>query len=155
MTQLPDSETLTGLVSQVTETMFDMTCVMAETIDTPAPDNDDWRLVILPLTGLHDVTVAVACDGESSELLGSAMFGLSLEEVDEEMAYDSLSELANIIAGQIKSLLGGECILGLPRRARFGEAEVGSSWRSATLVSPLTGVAVWVAISEPGAEAAA
>lgn len=149
LVDLPDSEALAGLVSGVTETMFNITCNMAEGGEAPVLDESSWPLVLLHLSGHRELTVAVATDPDSSRLLASAMFDSPLAEVDEEMAMDSLRELVNIIAGQIKALLGGDCNLGLPLVGNYATAGLGDAWRGVFLANSDAGVTVWVAMT-PG-----
>ena len=65
------------------------------------------------------------------------------------MIDDSMSELVNILAGQLKRLLGVNHALGLPRMLGASGEVVGSEgWRSATMRSVTAEVRFWVAVGE-------
>ncbi len=64
------------------------------------------------------------------------------------MIEDALSELVNIVAGQVKRLLGVDQALGLPRMLRAsGEGVIDHGWRSATMRSGSAEVRFWVAVT--------
>lgn len=149
MVELPDAGALASLVSGVTETMFNITCVLDDGIDGPRLDESTWPLTFLSISGSRELTVAVATDPASSRILASTMFDCPLDEVDEEMARDALGELDNIICGQLKLLLGGECRLGLPRPGDFAALNAAEPWRAVLLRNRTMGVTVWVALA-PG-----
>lgn len=149
--KLPAPEALAAMVSSVTETMFGMSfALQPDAAPTPWKDEPSWRTVLLPTIGARPVTVAVAADEPGARVLGSRMFGCEPTAVDRSMADDSLSELANIIAGQVKTSMGLDQHLGLPeiltheaRTARLGDRV----WRAATLQSGAERAQVWVAVT--------
>lgn len=151
MKDLPSPEILASLVSTVTETMFGLSFQIASSKDeTPWSDDPPWRMAVLPIAGPRPLRVALASDEDGGIALGGAMFAAEPKDVDPQMVSDSLSELVNIIAGQVKSAMGLDQSLGLPKilepGAAPGSQEAG--WRSATLQSGSTTVRVWVAIAE-------
>jgi CheY-specific phosphatase CheX len=103
----------------------------------------------LPIGGPRPLKVAVSSDHAGAQALSCAMFSMTIEEIDESMINDSLSELANIVAGQVKAMLGVNHALGLPRMVAASGDHVGNEgWRSATMRSGSAEVHFWVAVGE-------
>lgn len=59
--------------------------------------------------------VVVTGDEPSCKKLGARLFSLTPSEVDVGMMEDTLRELANITAGQVKRAMSIDAALGLPR----------------------------------------
>lgn len=148
MKEIPSSESLATMVSTVTETMFGMSFQMSRTLECK-PWVHPWRMAVLPVNGSRPITVAIASDKDGGSALGSAMFSCPPAQCDESMIDDSLSELVNIVAGQVKTSMGLDQALGLPRILRQDAitADIGA-WRSATLQNNGQRVVVWVAITD-------
>lgn len=110
---LPDPQTLAGLVSNVTETM----CGIAfEPTDSATADPGlCWKIASLSLDGGRKITVALSSNEAGCIALGAALFSCPPAELDASMIDDSMRELLNMAAGQIKSALGLDHALGLPR----------------------------------------
>jgi len=154
MIELPTPESLAALVSGVTQVMLGMSFRLAPAEaggEVPWQGGAAWRVAVLPIPGKRPLTVAVASDQHGAALLGSAMFSCPPNAVDGTMADDSLSELSNIIAGQVKSVLAPDQALGLPRilspREGFDQQKM-TGWRNATLKNNDKQVRVWIAIAE-------
>jgi hypothetical protein len=146
---IPGPDKLADLVSGVTETMFGMSFALAPPRDTsPWNTMPPWRTVLLPIHGRRPITVAIAADEQGGRMLGSRMFSCDAASVDASMIDDSLRELANIVAGQVKSVMGLDQALGLPTLGDPGQRLEMSTWRAATLQSPAERIVVWVAVSE-------
>ncbi len=147
---LPTPTALAALVSRVTETMIGMSFSVSPSADDILPWRKDpsWRTVLLPIGGARPVTVAIAADEATGKAIGGRMFSCPDNEVDEEMLLDTLRELANIIAGQVKSAMSLDQALGLPKVVAPGTAVEGL-WRSAVL-QPDHGreQLFWVAITD-------
>jgi hypothetical protein len=73
---------------------------------------------ILPITGKRHLEVALFSDQESCEALGASLFSMAKEDLDVGMIEDSLRELLNMAAGQIKQTVAPDHVLGLPRIIR-------------------------------------
>lgn len=149
--ELPGPEHLAKLVSGVTQTMFGMSFALAsEARPSPWSDEPAWRTVVLDIAGARHLTVAVAADDPAGRVLGGQMFSCTPEAVDSEMVRDSLAELVNIVAGQIKASIGLDAALGLPRHVERAVDEVGarSGWRAAHLTHAGQSATVWVAVTE-------
>ena len=149
---VPGPEKLASLVSGVTQTMFGMSFRLAASRDVaPWRDDPPWTTVLLPIPGKQPVTIAIAADEAGGRVLGGQMFSCGPESLDPGMVDDSLRELANIVAGQVKSAMGLDQALGLPKLVRAdgkGEGLSTQPWRTATLESGSTKIVVWVAVVE-------
>jgi hypothetical protein len=149
MIALPCPEALAEIVTRVTETMFGMSFALTDVELTQRAAVPSWRTVILPIPGQRPLSVAIASDEASGQTLGSAMFACPLAEVDRAMVEDSLCELVNIVAGQVKSVMGVDDALGLPKMLTTADGTIDpASWRGATMRSHSCEVMVWVAVSE-------
>lgn len=107
-----DASTIARLVSFVTRTMCGLEFVPASPGD-PVPAC--WRLALLPIAGKRPLTVALFSDRNGCRALGAALTGSAPDQVDEATIEDSLRELLNMAAGQIRRELVPEQPLGLPR----------------------------------------
>jgi hypothetical protein len=123
---LPDATTLAQLVTSVTETMCGITFVPAES-NNPSPHC--YRMALLPITGQRRLEVALYSDQASCEALSSSLFSLAKEDIDTSMIEDSLRELLNMAAGQIKQAVAPDHTLGLPKV--IGEQDLGENHRRA------------------------
>jgi hypothetical protein len=113
MPSLPDARTLAALVTNVTQPMCGISFIPAEPqVRSPTLR---WRVASLPIRGTHPVRVTLSSDQSGCETLGSALFAIPREELESSMIDDSLCELLNMAAGQIKSALGLDQALGLPK----------------------------------------
>lgn len=126
MKSLPDATTLAQLVTSVTETMCGITFVPAES-NTPSPDC--YRMALLPITGVRQLEVTLFSDRTSCESLGSSLFSVAREDIDTSMIEDSLRELLNMAAGQIKQAVAPDHTLGLPKL--IAEDDLGENHRRA------------------------
>lgn len=113
LNSLPDARSLAALVSVVTETMCGITF---EPVDKMEPPTDvEWRIARLPIPGQRPLHVALCSDKQGSSALSSALFSVEKDSLDPSMLDDSLCELLNMTAGQIKTVLSLDQALGLPR----------------------------------------
>jgi Chemotaxis phosphatase CheX len=113
MTNMPDARTLARLISTVTETMCGISFEPA--VDIGRPEADCWRLAILPFQGARPIRVLLSSDRTGCLGLGAALLGYSADQLDPSMIDDSLCELLNMAAGQIKRALAVDDALGLPK----------------------------------------
>src|SRR5689334_23323591 len=113
---LPDLAAVATLVSGVTETMFKLpfTLEHAEGPGAHREDSTNWRTLGLVLSGRRPLHVAISSDATSGRQLASTMFQCELSEVDPVMVDDALGELVNILAGQLKLVMGLDDDMGLP-----------------------------------------
>jgi hypothetical protein len=143
VTDLTD-EHLAKLVSRVTETMTGISFTVS-----PSREIDSALLAhAAVLTIGEDVlTVGLASDENGSARLGSMLFSCAPAQVDASMRNDSMSELVNMTAGQIKVALLLDVALGLPKVVGAGAPRPdGPGWRKVRLRA--TGVELVVLLSE-------
>jgi len=84
--------------------------------DAPLPasgGHSRWSGYIA-LSGDWRGTVTVECLEPMARVAAAAMFGMDLEAATAAEIQDAIGELANIVGGQTKMVLGGSCALGLP-----------------------------------------
>ncbi len=110
--RLPDAATLATLVSNVTQTMCGI-AFSAATRERPTGDLC-WRVATLPIHGERPLTVVLSSSQHGCTTLGAALFACDPDTLDESMIEDSLRELLNMAAGQIKGILALDQALGLP-----------------------------------------
>jgi chemotaxis protein CheX len=66
------------------------------------------------VSGAWHGLVLVACSSVASREAAAALLGMDAAEVTDGDVDDALGELANVIGGNVKSLLPEPCVLGLP-----------------------------------------
>ena len=133
---LPDKE-LARLVSNVTETMLGFSVEVSSAEPTSALTELASQL---SLEGPSEYCFALSTDCAGGTSLGAGMFALEPAEVDDEMRNDSLSELVNMTAGQIKRALGVDDALGLPLPVSADELQ---AWRGVRLCAQGVDICVW------------
>jgi hypothetical protein len=149
MTHLPDPSTLATLVSNVTQTMCGVSFIAA----TP-PDNAAelacWRMAVLKVTGDSPWQVALFSDQQGCTALGAALFGCPADSLDSTMLEDSLCELLNMAAGQIKGVLAPDSALGLPKITSPGQLtpKFQAAMREGVLLRSQASVKLMILISE-------
>jgi hypothetical protein len=112
MTAVLDPERLAALVSNVTQTMCGISFGIARPGDKTVPC---WRMAVLNVVGARPLRVALYSDEGGCTALGSALFDCAPDALDAGMIDDSLCELLNMAAGQIKGALALDQALGLPK----------------------------------------
>jgi hypothetical protein len=117
MSNLTD-EKVAQIVSHVTETMAGLTFkVVRGAVFQPSLCS---RTALLPI-GRGELVVGLSSDDKGCTTIGAALFSCSLASVDRSMMNDSLSELVNMAAGQIKVALRVDKALGLPSIVESGD----------------------------------
>lgn len=99
------------MVNRVTTTMMNVRFGLASNPIAVVP----FRRAVLPIPGTVPVAVVVSGDEASCQRLGARLFSVSPEQVDIAMMEDTLREIANITAGQVKQAMRLDQALGLPR----------------------------------------
>jgi len=74
------------------------------------------------MTGAWRGHVVVRCSAAAARNAAAALLGVELDDVTTEDVTDALGELANIIGGNVKSLLPEPCALSLPHVLIHGES---------------------------------
>lgn len=110
---LPETETLEAIVD-------DMQVAMAQTVGTAwtaTPVVDDPRVVhaTVDVTGTDAHRVSVRYPLPGARRLAAAMFACDPADLGEAEVLDAVGELANVVAGGVKSLAEEGSRLGLPR----------------------------------------
>ncbi len=154
---LPDALTLARLVSNVTQTMCGISFEPAA--GQPPDPALCWKIAWLPLTGRRPIKIALSSDQAGCAALGAALFSCPEAELDVSMIDDSLRELLNMAAGQIKGALAEDQALGLPQimaepdlsQAALTALHEGVVLRSRGAVSLL----IWITESESDARKSA
>ena len=117
MNDLPTPETLATVVDETTQAMYGVPVTYAGDCANGLPLADPRApTVIVPLIGNPLYIITAHADPQGGPTLASAMFSCTPDEANEEMIEDSLRELCNIVAGQVKSLVAPEHEIGLPSR---------------------------------------
>ena len=112
MVSIPNHDGLAGLFRNVTESMLAMDCSIAN--DVSADPGQYHSTAVLPIPGEGGFTLAVSSDLPGCTALSAAMFAVDTTDVDAEMINDTMAELANMAAGQLKGRLSLGNSLGLP-----------------------------------------
>lgn len=112
MSNFPSPDSLALMVNSVTTTMMNVKFVL---VSKPANVENPFRRAVLPIPGPMPVSVVVTGDQPSCAALGARLFSVTAKEVDVSMMEDTLRELANITAGQVKRAMALDAALGLPR----------------------------------------
>ena len=68
----------------------------------------------IALSGEWRGAVTVSCVDPMARIITGAMFGMEPEAASEAEIQDAIGEMANILGGQTKQVLGDKAILGLP-----------------------------------------
>lgn len=128
---MPPPEALARAVSHVTATMLGFSVTPIE-----RPEGHLlWRTASLSIAGPKPLCVAISSDEQGCAAVGAALFSCAPETLDPSMIDDSLCELVNMAAGQIRTLMALDQALGLPRVAAGAGpmATAGEAWRRVVL----------------------
>jgi chemotaxis protein CheX len=104
-----------------TETIADLTqevwnALLAEDRGPLVPDEvmGEDVVAMATITGEWNGTVCVSCSRVAARHATSAMFGMEDAELTADEINDAVGELVNVVGGNIKSLVPGPSVLGLP-----------------------------------------
>jgi hypothetical protein len=147
MPSLPDPSTLATLVSNVTQTMCGISFGVAASDQKAVAC---WRMAVLNIAGESPWQVALFSDQSGCTALGAALFQCPPDTLDNSMLEDSLCELLNMAAGQIKGLLSADSALGLPKITSPGQLTLKSqaAMRDGVLLRSRDSVNLMILISE-------
>jgi chemotaxis protein CheX len=143
LADLIDPLVVASIAEEVWTALYDEECFLAPPQPLPADALSAWVRVTGPWCG----AVVVSCAASTAEALTVRMHrARPLPEVEAEDVEDALGELANVLGGNVKALLPGPSVLGLPQVATT--PPVGSStdtcridvlWRDAALTLTVQG----------------
>jgi chemotaxis protein CheX len=88
------------------------------------------------MTGAWQGHLVIRCSTAAARSAGAALLGMPVDEVTSEDITDALGELANIIGGNVKSLLPEPTALSLPHVLINGD----SGWPHVVEICQLSGV---------------
>lgn len=112
----PTSDDINALTIQVWETVL---CLPIEA-DVPRPPEADLHVVgMVNITGGWEGSVLVRCTRPLARSITEAMFGMDPGEAGADEIADALGEIANMIGGNVKSLVPGPSQLSLPTVADY------------------------------------
>lgn len=148
MTNLPDPHTLARLVSNVTQVMCGLSFGAVDGRQTPPVVC--WRMAVLEVTGKRPWRVALFSDRPGCLALGTALLQRPAERLEDGMLEDSLCELLNMAAGQIKMALSPDEYLGIPKITSHDDLSPGSqaAYRRGILLRSQDSVNLMMWISE-------
>jgi hypothetical protein len=135
-----------SIVSNVTHTM----CGVSFRASTAADDDlEPWCAVELALRDGHRLCVALASDEAGCRALAAKMFQCEAASLDEGMVEDTMRELSNIVAGQIKRALGIDEALALPQLLPTGDLRNSlalGGWQRWPLLSGTLRLTLWTKV---------
>lgn len=110
------SETVETLVSNIWSSMLGLEIQLVE-----QPASTESTLTItgcVQITGDWQGAVTFDCPTRLARRVAGVMFDLPPNELDSFLVHDAIGELANMIGGNVKSLLPEHCELSLPAVAQ-------------------------------------
>lgn len=155
MKQLPSSDKLAALVSNVTQTMLGISFEAAP--ESPAHPSLCWRTAVMLVDGARPITVGLSSSQDGCNSLAAAMFSCEADTVDSSMVNDALRELVNMTAGLLRSEMALDQALTLPKivvdeavLAKLAQLHPGLVLKAKQL-----GLALWAFEGHPGFQLAA
>lgn len=140
----PTSEDLRVIAEEVWASYLDPEGIRPLLLDY-SPDekldgSDGEVSAAVSVTGAWRGHVVVACTSAASKHAAAALLGIGLDDVGGDDVADALGELANVIGGNVKSLLPEPSALSLPHVVIAGPSS-GSRWPAVTELCRLS--ATW------------
>jgi CheY-specific phosphatase CheX len=106
-------EALTPRSQEIWNSMLGLALEPAHSSLPTTPGQQRWTGCIA-LSGDWRGAVTVSCMEPMAKLAAASMFGMDVSEAAAAEIQDAIGEVANMIGGQTKTVLGGTCALGLP-----------------------------------------
>ena len=113
MTPNPTEEDLRAIAQQVWSSYLD-TDGSRPLVPEPAKNRTIDVTGSVSVTGAWRGHVLISCSAGAARNAAASLLGIELDEVTDDDVADALGELANIIGGNVKSLLPEPCALSLP-----------------------------------------
>lgn len=104
---------LSEVVQSIWNSMLELDIYPSSSI-TPQDVGADGIIASIECTGVWKGVVALSCSPKIAALAASIMLGKQLPDVNFEDSKDAVIELANVVAGNVKSMLPGDCQLSSP-----------------------------------------
>ncbi len=86
----------------------------AQPWDSTKTLNADAWIGSVKIHGTRELAVSLSCSEGMARLATAAMFDVKADAATTDQLRDAWGELSNMVAGTFKSLLPGNCFLGLP-----------------------------------------
>jgi hypothetical protein len=116
LVDLPNAQAIARLANTATQMLYGVPIEFGGTCQADFPDAAGGHAAVVPLIGAPTYVIWAKAIADGGYALASVMFDCKPEAVDEGMVDDSLRELVNILAGQLKGLIAPWHQLGLPSR---------------------------------------
>ena len=103
-------------VAQITSDLF----VAMLSMPFDAKPSDDLEVsgdaleACVKITGEWTAELRVLCPTDLVSRIACTMYGTTEEDLEAEEARDALGEVANVVGGNVKGIINGECALSLP-----------------------------------------
>lgn len=120
MLDLPDTDAalltnqLAARACEVWSTVLGLDLQQAEPAGPGSEDGHRRWSGCIALSGDWRGAVTVSCIDPMARIVTAAMFGIEPGEASDAEIQDAIGEIANILGGQTKQVLGDRCVLGLP-----------------------------------------
>jgi chemotaxis protein CheX len=114
MTVNPTVEDLRMITEQVWSSYLDLDG-MSPLVPAVGPTSPADVSAAVSVTGSWQGHVVVSCSAGASRNAAATLLGIEVEDVTIDDVSDAVGELANIIGGNVKSLLPQPCALALPQ----------------------------------------
>lgn len=134
---------LEELLCTITTTVWDT--VVGRRLDVAAAATDGEAMIeaVVRISGAWDGTVVLACSRRAGRAAAAAMFGRSEDAVTQGELEETLTELVNILGGNLKGIVAGVRALGRPEVAA---RPVPMSGLAARVHLACDGEPVWVSV---------
>jgi CheY-specific phosphatase CheX len=85
---------------------------------TPAEGQNTWISSVVQFYGSWNGAIRIDCSWDLARQATAQMYGLDVNDIPGEVACDAVAEIANVIAGAVKPVLGIHCRHSLPTVVR-------------------------------------
>jgi len=85
---------------------------------TPSDDQEIWVSGVVQILGEWNGAIRLDCSWDLAQAVTARMYGIEASAVTAEVACDTVAELANVVAGMVKPLLGTRSHHSLPTVVR-------------------------------------
>lgn len=100
------------IVGEIWGSMLDLETAPVDRCESP--DTAREVRAAVQITGAWEGAVVIECDEVIAGAFTSAMLGLGDEPADESDVHDVVGELANMVGGNLKAVVGADARLSLP-----------------------------------------
>lgn len=107
-----DQHVVHEIVGEIWESMLGLEIAPIEDCEPPAVSREVRAAV--QITGAWEGGVVIECDEQAASAFTAAMLGLGDDKPDESDIHDVAGELANMVGGNVKAVIGVETRLSLP-----------------------------------------